>query len=99
MNQHVPMGADPVGMVNFLIGKAFPSPRFHPLPEGCHLVKGKVVNFIFPRVGKNDEGNSPLLLKFPHKGYLMGMDVVQGKGVRAAFLGIKADGNPWTAPM
>ena len=40
-----------------------------------------------------EKGDPPLFLELMHELHLMGMDILQGKGVHCTFLGIKADRN------
>ena len=40
-----------------------------------------------------EKGDTPLFLELMHELHLMGMDILQGKGVHRTFLGIKADRN------
>ena len=40
-----------------------------------------------------EKGDPPLFLELMHELHLMGMDILQGKGVHRTFLGIKTDRN------
>ncbi len=98
MDVHIPVGAYGKRMVNLFVGKAFPSPVLHPPPKPRHMIKGKVIRLIPFRKGQDDEGYPALLFKFSHEGNLVGVDVVEGEGVRLAFLGIETDGDPLYGP-
>ena len=84
--------------VKLLIEKAL-SPSVHcTLPEQIKNFKGKVIKLI--PVGEINEKKSHalLLLKLLHEVNLMLMDILKGKTVYGAFLGIKTDRNPLNHP-
>ena len=57
------------------------------------MAEGHVIHLFQACVGDQNKGNASLLFKFPHKGNLVRVKVLEGKGGCRALLGVKADGN------
>ena len=98
MDQKAGMGTDPPALVHLVVGKAFAPSLLHPFPISLYLFKRQIIYFIQAGKIEDDKCNSALFLKFPHKFNLVGMDILKGKCLYRAFLGIKTHRNPLYGP-
>ena len=79
------------GRIQLIEAEALPASCKLPLPEGGKLAEGQVIEDVPAGEIQKEEGNPALMFKFFHEKDLMLMDILQGKGIRGAFLGIEAD--------
>ncbi len=84
--------------IQLLVPEALPAALLCPVPEEQEHLQGQIIEDVLVGIIDQEKGNPALLLEFLHEAYLMRMDVLQGKGVRRAFLCVEADGKPLYRP-
>lgn len=79
--------------IQLLHPKTFSSPALRPIPEGlCHAICQIIVNIALCKINQ-EKSNSILCLELLHEVHLMLMDILKGKRIGTAFLGIKTHRN------